>query len=253
EARLAQVFANLLTNAAKYTEPGGHIDVVVRQVDNHAIVEVRDDGVGITPELLPRIFDLFVQGYQSAERSIGGLGIGLSLVRSLVRMHGGEVAASSAGPGQGSTFTVRLAVTEATDAHHDREPARPPLALSTPARRVLIVDDNEDALELLAEMLRMFGHDVRTANDGAATLHLLQHFKPDIAILDIGLPVMDGYELAERIRADLGDDAPRLIALTGYGQQTDRARSQRAGFAAHLVKPIEAKLLRKEIDALSEP
>ena len=249
EARLAQVFANLLTNAAKYTEPGGHIEVVVRADGGDAIVEVSDDGVGIAPDLLPRIFDLFVQGYQSAERSIGGLGIGLSLVRSLVSLHGGEVTASSPGSGRGSTFAVRLAVVDQPQQRLSGEASRPLAVASTSARRVLVVDDNEDALELVSEVLRTFGHDVRTAADGAAALHMVRHFKPEVAILDIGLPVMDGYELAERIRSELGDGAPRLIALTGYGQPTDRVRSRQAGFASHLVKPIDAALLRQEIEA----
>jgi PAS domain S-box-containing protein len=245
EARLAQVFANLLTNAAKYTELGGHIDVVVRQLGGEAIVQVRDDGVGIAPELLPRMFDLFVQGPQTIERSVGGLGIGLSLVRSLVRLHGGDVTAASAGLGLGSTFTVRLAVADRLAAAPDQQGPPAPTVAKTAKRRVLVVDDNDDALELLGEVLRTQGHEVKTATDGASALTIVRQMQPDVAILDIGLPVMDGYELAERIRAELGERAPRLIALTGYGQQTDRARSERAGFAAHLVKPVDLELLHR--------
>ncbi|HEY2748682.1 MAG TPA: ATP-binding protein [Polyangia bacterium] len=249
EARLAQVFANLLTNAAKYTEAGGHIDVVVRNLAGEAIVQVRDDGVGLAAELLPRMFDLFVQGPQTIERSVGGLGIGLSLVRSLVRLHGGEVTAASDGPGQGSTFTVRLAVAEPPVEAGAPQPRRP-APNKKPSRRVLIVDDNEDALELLAELLRAQGHEVRTATDGASALTILRQAKPEVAILDIGLPVMDGYELAQQIRAELADGAPRLIALTGYGQQTDRARSEEAGFAAHLVRPVDVELLQRYVLSL---
>jgi PAS domain S-box-containing protein len=235
EGRLTQVFANLLTNAAKYTEPGGHVVVATRRRGGEVLVEVRDDGIGIDPELLPRIFDLFVQGRQDASRSSGGLGLGLAVVRSLVDLHGGRVEARAGAGGRGSTFTVFLPAVEVPA----RAPTPLPEPLPAPTReRVLVVDDNADALAMLADGLAALGCDVRTAPDGAAALAALEHFEPEVAILDIGLPVMDGYELAAHIRVAQGERAPRLIALTGYGQANDVARSRRAGFDAHLVKPI---------------
>jgi hypothetical protein len=253
DARLTQVFANLLVNAAKYTEPSGHIGVTVRQESDQLVVEVCDDGIGIQPEALSKIFDLFVQANQTRDRSTGGLGIGLTLVRTLVHMHGGSVEARSAGTGRGSTFTVRLPLVG--DAAVD---ATSPSGLVTfpgarrirRIRRILIVDDNEDALVLLAEVFSAVGHDVKTASDAFAAIDLVSDFKPDVAILDIGLPDMDGYALAARLRAELGLQTPRLIALSGYGQDNDRARSLRAGFDAHLVKPVDAERLLDTITAL---
>ena len=238
EARLTQIFTNLLTNAAKYTEPGGRISAGVRTLNGDVIVEVRDNGVGIDPELLPRVFELFVQGRQGTDRAAGGLGIGLTLVRMLTLLHGGAVEARSAGRGQGSTFTVRLPIVSAAEPEQPtRSKANPLQPVATPSR-ILLVDDNQDALELLAEALRAVGHDVRTASDPAAALAALRDFSPEVAILDIGLPVMDGYELAARIR-DALTRAPRLFALTGYGQEHDRDRALAAGFAAHFVKPVD--------------
>lgn len=187
-ARLTQVFANLLVNSAKYTQPGGHIAVNVRQSDDEVIVEVRDDGAGIAPDLLPNVFDLFIQGYQGADRSTGGLGIGLTLVRTLVGMHGGKVEAHSRGLGTGSTFTVRLPVAQA----QTRDTSRPvsfAVQKASKTQRILIVDDNEDAAVLLAEVLSAVGHEVQTAGDAAAALVAVREFKPDVAVLDIGLPV----------------------------------------------------------------
>jgi len=250
EARLSQVVANLLTNAAKYTPPGGHISLSARREGNDAVIEVRDDGIGIPASLLPHIFDLFVQGRQSSDRAEGGLGLGLALVRNLVAMHGGTVAARSAGAGKGSTFTVRLRALE-----DERAPSRPQpgsrLVVAAPRstrRRVLVVDDNEDARMLLGDILERAGHEVRAADSGPAALGLLDEFEPEIAVLDVGLPAMDGYELGSRLRALLGDRAPALVALTGYGQEADRARSKAAGFTAHLVKPLEAHELIATID-----
>jgi signal transduction histidine kinase/ActR/RegA family two-component response regulator len=253
EARLAQVVANLLTNAAKYTDPGGHVVLSARRKGNEAVIEVRDDGIGIAPTLLPRIFDLFVQGRQSSDRAEGGLGIGLALVRNLVSMHGGTVEARSEGVGKGSTFVVRLPALDSAPAEGKRRsvvegPAR---SADRGTRRILVVDDNADARDLLTEILQRAGHEVRAADSGPAALALLQEFVPDIAILDVGLPAMDGYELGARLRADLGPRAPVLVALTGYGQDGDRARSKSAGFCAHLVKPLEASELLATIDACS--
>ncbi len=244
DERLVQVFSNLIMNAAKYTEPGGHLGVFMWEEAEHVVVEVRDDGIGLEPDLLPRVFDLFVQGNQGAERAAGGLGLGLALVRSLVELHKGSVEARSAGPGRGSRFVVRLPkVALATAA--ERRPARH--ASVSPSRRILIVDDNEDALMLLAEALAAEGHEIETAPDPLAALAVAGRFRPEIAILDIGLPVMDGYELAERLRADLPDLKLKLIALTGYGQPSDRERSARGGFDVHFVKPVDLDSLSATI------
>jgi len=243
-ARLTQIFANLITNAAKYTNPGGHIRIRVQQRDGEAVVQVADDGVGIDPALLPRVFELFVQGYQDAERSVGGLGIGLTLVRTLVDLHGGKVEAHSDGPGQGSTFTVRLPALEPLADRVSAAPiTRRRRRMATRPYRILVVDDNEDALVLLGEALAGVGHDVRTASSPHGALEVIKQWKPELAILDIGLPVMDGYELASRIRSEMAGDVPRLFALTGYSQQDDRARIREAGFDAHFVKPVEVQHL----------
>jgi CheY-like chemotaxis protein len=201
------------------------------------------------------MFDLFVQGPQTAERSIGGLGLGLTLVRTLMELHGGKVSAQSAGVGQGSTFTVALPLAVAAV---DTSPPVKASSTTGPARdhtarKILVVDDNDDARMLLGEALETVGHQVRTAADAVEALEIVQVFTPDVAVLDIGLPVMDGYELAGRLRAQLGAKAPRLIALTGYGQENDRARSAEAGFDLHLVKPIDVKRLLVNIDELGEP
>ena len=248
EARIAQVIANLLTNAARYTPPGGNISVSASHDASEVVVEVRDDGIGIGPDLLPRVFDLFVQGRQSVDRASGGLGIGLALVKSLVGLHGGTVTAQSDGPGKGSLFTVRLPALE-TPRFADVGDTHPKPRAAPRSRRVLAVDDNDDALQMLAEILRAAGHEVRPVNDGPAALEVAKEFRPQVAILDIGLPAMDGYELATRLRAQMGSETPRLIALSGYGQEADRAQSAAAGFARHLVKPLELAELLATIDA----
>ena len=247
EGRLAQVIANLLTNAAKYSEPDGRITIEAHRDGGEVVLAVKDGGVGLAPELLPHVFDMFTQERQAADRSRGGLGLGLTIVRNLVELHGGTVRAESEGLGKGSTFTVRLPL--ATDAPPAVEhcPARAPAGRTS--RRILVVDDNEDALELLAEVLRAAGHVIMTAKDGPTALEAMKTFHADVAILDIGLPVMDGYELASRLRVELGDALPRLIALTGYGQASDRARAKRAGFAEHLTKPVDCGRLLGALDA----
>jgi signal transduction histidine kinase/ActR/RegA family two-component response regulator len=244
EARVAQVVANLLTNAARYTEPGGHISLTAWREGAHVVIEVQDDGIGIAPGLLPRVFDLFVQGRQASDRAEGGLGIGLALVRNLVAMHGGTVEARSPGLGKGSTFTVRLPALEGGRGLEVPEaPAFARLGSQAGRRRILVVDDNEDARMLLGDILETAGHEVCAAESGPAALAVVEEFSPDVAVLDVGLPAMDGYELGSRLRVLLGARAPVLVALTGYGQQADRLRSMTAGFAAHLVKPLEAAQL----------
>lgn len=251
--RLAQIVSNLLANAAKYTDPGGHIDVRAWADGEHATVSVRDDGTGIDPAVLPRIFEPFVQNPQSPDRAQGGLGIGLTLVRSLLEMHGGRVEARSEGPGKGTELVVRLPLATDTPVVESVRPSsskRPSTAGERPLR-ILVVDDNADAAEMLAEALRALGHTVETAEDGPSALRVAPELRPDVAVLDIGLPVMDGYELAERLRQSAGAPA-RLIAVTGYGQPEDRARGVVAGFDAHLVKPIDLHALEKAIVA-TEP
>jgi PAS domain S-box-containing protein len=248
QGRLAQVVCNLLTNAAKYTDPGGAIAVEGRQEDEEIVLVVKDTGIGISPALLPHVFDLFRQERQSADRARGGLGIGLTIVRKLVELHGGTVRAESDGLGQGSTFIVRLPAAAREPAAIELHRAPPPLVAKTPSH-ILVVDDNEDALDILADVLRDAGHVVATAKDGPSALTAVETFHPDVAILDIGLPVMDGYELAGRLRASLGDTTPPLIALTGYGQDSDRDRARAAGFSKHLTKPVDFAHLLGALDA----
>lgn len=234
--RLAQVFANLLTNAARYTPARGQIAVSASGHGDRIYVRVRDNGNGIAAEQLESIFELFVQGGDNnVARSGGGLGIGLALARNLLDLHGGSVSAKSDGLGMGSTFTVELPAAAAPEL---ARVVPSPAALPTTARRVLVVDDNADAAEMLATALAAFGHEVVVAHDGPHALELVERFWPDAAVLDIGLPVMDGHELARRLRAR-GLERCFLVAVTGYGQDEDRVRSQEAGFDAHLVKPVD--------------
>ena len=237
-ARLVQCVANLLTNAIKYTDARGQIQIEARADGSAAVVSVRDNGTGIAPDLLPQIFDLFVQSKRTLDRSQGGLGIGLSVVKRLIEMHGGTVSATSAGVGQGATFIIRLPrVSPAAIA----QPAAPEGPVSQ--RRTLVVDDNHDAAESLALLLSLDGHEVEAVFTAEQALARATEFRPDVMLLDIGLPGMDGYEVARRVRALPGGDRIRLIALTGYGQSDDRRRALSAGFDAHLVKPVEpAKL-----------
>jgi signal transduction histidine kinase/CheY-like chemotaxis protein len=242
ESRLVQVMSNLLTNAARYTPNGGELRVTLAKDGHEAVVRVRDSGVGIDAELLPKVFELFVQGARSADRAEGGLGLGLAIVKNLVTLHGGTVAASSDGPGKGSEITVRLPLAareEATVA--PVRPTRP----ATASKRLLVVDDNEDAANLLGEIARMRGHEVEIVHDPNAALDVVTTFQPEVAVLDIGLPGMDGYELARRLQ--LSVPACRLIALTGYGQSKDRERALAAGFSAHLVKPVRVNDLLEMI------
>jgi len=252
--RLAQVVSNLLTNAAKYSPPGSHIRVEARRREGRVELAVRDQGIGLARESLDNIFDTFVQHQQSSDRSSGGLGLGLAIVRSLVRLHGGEVAAASEGLGHGSVFTVTLPLMEGAELRALNGPRVAPAPQAGPPAsdegRILVVDDNPDAAETLADTLRELGYEVQVANDGPRAIELARQFRPDVALLDIGLPVMDGYELAERLQAlrEL-EHGIRLIAVTGYGQEGDRRRSQAAGFHAHLVKPVNLDTLQAELHA----
>jgi len=211
------------------------------------VVSVADNGEGLAPDLLPRVFDLFVQGARAADRSQGGLGIGLTLVKNLVSLHEGTVTAASAGAGKGSTFTVRIPASE-VDPLADDSVTEAPALVDSVRRRVLVVDDNADAAELLADALRKAGHDVRVATDGPAALRELRMFPADVAILDLGLPVMDGYELAARIQTDHAARVPKLVALTGYAQREDRERTHAAGFRVHFVKPVKPAVVLQALD-----
>ncbi|HEY0512116.1 MAG TPA: ATP-binding protein [Thermoanaerobaculia bacterium] len=238
--RMAQVVANLLNNAAKYTEPHGHLAILAGREGDAVVLRVGDTGIGLSAEMLPRVFDLFVQEHQALDRAQGGLGLGLAIVRVLIELHGGTVEARSEGHGQGSEFTVRLAAAALGDEPSvDASPAEREAAARPDALRVLVVDDNADAAELLATSVQMMGHLARVAHDGPTGLRIAAQFRPDVALLDIGLPVMDGYELARHLRALPGLAAVRLIAVTGYSQESDRLDAEAAGFERHLVKPIQ--------------
>jgi PAS domain S-box-containing protein len=243
-ARLAQVLINLLNNAAKYTEESGKIWLTAQREGSEVVLRVRDTGVGIPPQILPHVFDLFTQEDRSVARSQGGLGIGLSLVRSLVEMHGGSVKAASPGLGQGSEFTVRVpALSEAQEVKaNGKQTGTGGQTRRTPSHRLLVVDDDRDSAESLALLLQVKGNEVQTAPDGSAALESARDFRPDIILLDIGLPGMDGYEVARRLRREHSRQTV-LVALTGYGTDEDHRKSQRAGFDYHLVKPVELDAL----------
>jgi signal transduction histidine kinase/ActR/RegA family two-component response regulator len=234
--RLAQVLANLLNNAAKYTDEGGRIGLSAERAGGTVVLRVQDSGIGIPAEALPHVFDLFAQADRSLARSEGGLGVGLTLVKQLVELHGGTVEAHSAGPGKGSEFVVRLPVLRGRPAEGPPA-ARPPA--EAPRRRVLLVDDNADASASLALVLRLRGHEVATAADGPEALQLAHSFRPEVVLLDLGLPGMDGCEVARRLRGTAETAGVHLVALTGHGQEEDRRRAREAGCAAHLVKPTD--------------
>lgn len=272
-ARLVQVVTNLLNNASKYTPRGGRISLNTLRNGHEAQIHVRDNGSGIAPDLLPRIFELFAQGQRTLDRSDGGLGIGLTLVRQIVSLHGGVVQALSAGCGQGSEFIVRLPLATARPGQHapsasvqtaqasDSPSSSSPPSSSPPAsssgpdrtgggsagevhRRVLVVDDNQDAAQSTAMLLELFGHEVRCAHDGPTALAVAEDFRPDAILLDIGLPGMNGYEVAEQLRRTPSTRGTLLIAVTGYGQPEDRSRARAAGFDHHVVKPVEPETLQ---------
>jgi signal transduction histidine kinase len=247
-ARLAEVVGNLLNNACKFTTSGGSIWLTVEQEGAEAIVRVRDSGIGIAGDKLPHIFDMFMQVDTSLERSQSGLGLGLTLVRSLVELHGGTVQAYSAGTGQGSEFIVRLPITVATPHQAPTEPPIGERTITTP-RRILVVDDNRDSAESLAILLKLTGNEIHTAFDGAEALESAVALRPDVVLLDIGLPKMSGYEVARRIREQPWGQSMVLVALTGWGHDEDRQKSRQAGFNAHLVKPVDYAALTKLLAA----
>lgn len=242
--RLTQVFANLISNAAKYTPDGGHLEIVASRGEHGHEVVVRDDGRGIDPELIPYLFEPFMQSEATIDRSAGGIGVGLTLVRRIVELHEGRVSAYSEGPGRGSEFRVWLPAAPSEQAPDEQAPESPPdvaraEAIVTPAaRRILVVDDNEDAAEMLALVLRKRGYEVDLAYDGEQALQVARSCGSEVVLLDIGLPDVDGYEVARRLRADSVGTRRTLIALTGYGQPEDRERALAAGFDHHLVKPV---------------
>jgi two-component system, chemotaxis family, CheB/CheR fusion protein len=248
--RLAQVFSNLLNNAAKYTPEGGEISLTAKQSGQKVTISVRDNGIGIAAELLPKVFDMFVQADQTLSRSRGGLGIGLTLVRSLVELHDGRVTARSSEPGKGSEFTIELPVASRTPTPSPEAARADDRDLRLPRRRILVVDDNLSNATSLEVLLRALGQEVHSAHDGRTALEMARRLHPEVLLLDIGLPVMDGYEVARLCRKDPGLEHMTLVAMTGYGKDEDRHRSQQAGFNAHLVKPVNLEDLRQ---LLNEP
>jgi signal transduction histidine kinase/ActR/RegA family two-component response regulator len=246
--RLEEVIVNLLNNAAKYTPEGGHVSLSLNKEGEDGVVRVKDTGVGIGPDLLPQVFDLFTQAKRTLDRSQGGLGVGLTVVRKLVEMHGGTTEAHSSGLGQGSEFIVRLPILlsplrQATVSSAER-------AQSTRAWRVLVVDDNVDSADSIASLLESSGHDVKVAYSAEKALEMAAEYQPEIMLLDIGLPEMDGYEVAKRLRQNPQLKDLRLIALTGYGQDSDRQRSRETGFDAHVVKPVDWRDLSELLASL---
>jgi PAS domain S-box-containing protein len=250
--RLSQVFSNLLTNSAKYTEPGGSIWLMAEQRGDDVRVSVRDNGTGIPPESLARIFDMFSQVDRSLERATGGLGIGLALVKGLTEMHGGRVEAESEGQGLGSTFTVTLPVLSITSASKPSDSAADPTPADRQKRRILVVDDNRDAADSLTTVLKLIGNEVRTAYDGLEAIEFAKTFRPQVILMDIGMPNLNGYDAAQRIRAESWGRDIVIIALTGWGQEMDRIQSREAGCNGHLVKPVNLSDLENMLAALGD-
>jgi signal transduction histidine kinase len=245
--RLAQVFANLLNNSAKFTDDGGHIWLTGERQGSDVVVKVRDNGAGILAHNLDRIFDLFTQSERLIDHSQGGLGIGLNLVRGLVELHGGRVEAHSDGPGKGSEFVVRLPIMLQFARGHDTPRAK---VLPASRFRILVVDDNKDSAVSLGMTLKYLGHTTRTAHDGLESLTVAEDFLPDVMLLDIGLPKLNGYEVCRHLRQQTWGRCMVLIAVTGWGQDEDKAKSKEAGFNFHMVKPVESADLAKLLDGL---
>jgi signal transduction histidine kinase/CHASE3 domain sensor protein/ActR/RegA family two-component response regulator len=242
--RLEQVFVNLLVNAAKYTDPGGRIQVNLETTARDAVVRVRDSGVGIAPEMLPKVFEMFEQLNPSLDRAEGGLGIGLNVVKSLVELHGGSVEAHSAGLGRGAEFVIRLPMATSTEPCGEEHAQMPTVATPERPARVIIVEDNRDIARVMAALVKRCGHEAFVAYDGPSALELARKHHPDVALLDIGLPGMSGHDLARRLRSDRELSRIRLVALTGYGQEEDRRRSREAGFDEHLTMPVSLATLQ---------
>jgi two-component system, sensor histidine kinase len=248
--RLAQVFSNLLNNAAKYTDEGGHIQLIAEVQERDVLVEIRDDGIGIGPEMLPRIFEMFAQADHSIERKQAGLGVGLTLARRLVELHGGSIEARSPGVRSGSSFRVRLPVMAALTAG-GRHAGSTKGASERDSLRILLVDDNVDFVSSLALLLQTLGHDVRVSHEARSALVTAEEFAPDFAFLDIGLPEISGYQLAAQLRASPRTMHTTLVAVSGWGQEKDRERSHQAGFALHLVKPVEFEKIEAVLHQLA--
>ena len=249
--RLAQVFSNLLTNSAKYTKQGGKIWLTAKTQETEVVVAVKDNGIGIPAESLSNIFDMFSQVDRSVERSTGGLGIGLALVKALVEMHGGTVTAASPGQDRGSEFTVRLpALPVRIEVHADLSPVLNRVAAG-PKRKILVTDDNRDGADSLAMMLRLMNHEVRTANDGIEAVRVAEDFRPDVILMDMAMPRMNGLDAARQIRGQAWGRAVIIIALTGWGQEGDRERSREAGCDGHLVKPVSLADLQNTLSELA--
>jgi CheY-like chemotaxis protein len=242
--RLAQVFSNLLTNSAKYTEPGGRVWLTVDRLGDEVVVVVRDTGIGIPRDAIPHIFDMFSQVDRSIERASGGLGIGLALVKGLVEMHGGTVQAESEGQGRGSVFTVRLPV-RGLHAEPKAIDAQDPAPVPGRLRRILVADDNQDSAESMALLLGAMGHDVEIAGDGVEAVERAGRFLPEVILMDIGMPRLNGYDAAQRIREQAWGQDMVIIALTGWGHESDRLQSQDAGCNGHLVKPVSMRDLER--------
>jgi CheY-like chemotaxis protein len=245
------VFSNLLNNACKYTQAGGRISLSARRDGDSVVVAVADNGIGIPPEMLPRVFEMFTQVQHASELSQGGLGIGLTLVRRLVEMHGGAIWAHSAGVGRGSEFAVRLPVLVGAAQVVSLPPAQPREA-DAPRRRILVVDDNQDAARLLSTLLNLSGHTTHMEHDGLAAVSAAESFRPELILLDLGLPKLSGHDAARRIRQQPWGQAMILVALTGWGQEEDRRKSSEAGFDHHLVKPVDHAQLNRLIAAMPQ-
>ncbi|HEX6721323.1 MAG TPA: ATP-binding protein, partial [Burkholderiaceae bacterium] len=250
-ARLQQVIHNLLSNANKYTPEGGSVHVAIAVDQRGAVLTVRDNGIGIEPELLPRVFDLFEQGKRALDRTQGGLGVGLTLVQRLVKLHDGRVEADSAGAGQGAEFRVYLPLLQEPAARDEIAPAEDGGGAAVVSRRVLIVEDNADIADTTATMLAIGGHTVRCARDGAQAIAEAQSFAPEVVLLDVGLPQLDGYQVARRLRQLAQTRHALIVGLTGYGMPADRQRGREAGFDHHLLKPADPADLRKLIESWS--
>ncbi len=243
--RLTQIVSNLMDNAAKYTDPGGRIWLSAEREADEAVIRVRDSGIGIPADVLPTIFDMFTQAAMTLERTQGGLGVGLAIVDRLVKLHGGSVSAASGGPGMGSEFTIRLPVADKTRGSAAAPAPAPAFSMPLARCRILVVDDNVDSVDSLAMLLRMMGHEVALAHDGPEALQIAREFRPGVGILDIGLPKMNGYDLAKRIRQEAWGKDMVLVALTGWGQQEHRHRSAASGFNHHLTKPVDLEALQE--------